>query len=160
MTSIRPATLDDLPLLIRHRRGMLEDMGRYPAAWFDEHDRNYAAWARERLANGQLVGFIAEDAGRVVASGCLWLKERQPVPGFPGGRVPYLMSVFTERDCRKQGHAAALTQAALDWAKARNYPLVALHASSDGRSTYEKLGFQRTWEMQLRWDSDGKPPIV
>lgn len=158
--SIRPATIEDLPVLLRHRRGMLEDMGRYAAEQFDQHDRDYEAWARERLVNGELVGFIVESAGRVVASGCLWLKERQPVPGFRGGRVPYLMSVFTERDSRKQGHAAALTQSALEWAKARDYPLVALHASADGRSTYEKLGFQRTWEMQLRWDSDGKPPIV
>jgi GNAT superfamily N-acetyltransferase len=158
--SVRLATVDDLPLLIRHRRGMLEDMGRYPAEDFDQHDRDYEPWARERFVNGQLVGFIVEEAGRIVASGCLWLKERQPVPGFSGGRVPYLMSVFTERDCRNQGHGAALTKAALEWARARNYPLVALHASTAGRSTYEKLGFQRTWEMQLRWDSDGKPPIV
>jgi GNAT superfamily N-acetyltransferase len=158
--SVRLATSDDLPLLIRHRRGMLEDMGRYPAAQFDQHDRDYEPWARQRLLSGELVGFIIEVDGRAVASACVWLKERQPVPGFSGGRVPYLMSVFTERDCRKQGHAGALTKAALDWAKARKYPLVALHASAMGRSTYEKLGFQRTWEMQLRWDSDGKPPLV
>ncbi|MCB9932670.1 MAG: GNAT family N-acetyltransferase [Planctomycetes bacterium] len=158
--SVRLAKIDDLPLLIRHRRGMLEDMGRYPSEYYNQHDRDYEGWARERLQNGQLVGFVVEDAGRAVASGCLWLKERQPVPGFPGGRVPYLMSVFTERDCRKQGHAAELTKAALAWAQERKYPLVALHASAAGRNTYEKLGFQRTWEMQLRWDGDGQPPVV
>lgn len=160
MSTVRAATLDDMELLIRHRRGMLEDMGRYPQALFDQHDRDYEPWARQRLESGELVGFIADVEGRAVASACLWLKERQPVPGFRGGRVPYLMSVFTERDCRKQGHAAKLTQAAMEWAKEKGYPLVALHASAMGRGIYEKLGFQRTWEMQLRWDSDGQPPLV
>jgi GNAT superfamily N-acetyltransferase len=160
MTTVCSATVDDLELLIRHRRGMMEDIGRYPKELFDQHDRDYEPWARQRLESGELVGFIAYADGRAVASACLWMKERQPVPGFPGGRVPYLMSVFTERDCRNQGHAGKLTLVALEWAKEKGYPMVALHASSMGRGVYEKLGFQRTWEMQLRWDSDGHPPLV
>ncbi|MCA8915383.1 MAG: GNAT family N-acetyltransferase [Planctomycetes bacterium] len=159
MTSVRPATVDDLPMLIRHRRGMLEDMARYPAEHFDQHDRDYAPWARERLANGQLIGFVAEVDGRAVASACIWLKERQPVPGYKGGRVPYLMSVFTERDCRGKGHGEAVSRAAVEWAAAGGYPLIALHASEMGRAMYEKLGFKRTWEMQLRWDGDAAPIV-
>jgi GNAT superfamily N-acetyltransferase len=160
MTTVRTATIDDLALLTSHRRGMMEDIGRYPIELFEQHDRDYEPWVRARLLNGELVGFIADVDGRAVASACLWMKERQPVPGFRGGRVPYLMSVFTERDCRKKGYAGALTKVALEWAQERGYPMVALHASSMGRGVYEKLGFQRTWEMQLRWDGDGQPPLV
>lgn len=130
---------------------MLEDMGRYPLELFDQHDRDYEPWARERMQNGLLIGFAIDEAGRVVASGCLWLKERQPVPGYAGGRVPYLMSLFTERDCRRRGHAEAILRAAVDWSRERGHPLVTLHASAMGRTLYEKYGFAVGNEMQLRF---------
>lgn len=149
MSRVRLATVDDLELLVRHRRGMFEDMGRDSTEQIAEHDTRYGPWARERILDGTLVGFIAEEAGRAVASGCLWLQPRQPSPRRAGLLVPYYLSVFTERDCRRKGHAEAVTNAAIAWARDNGHGQIVLHASEMGRGLYEKMGFKRTWEMEL-----------
>lgn len=147
---IRRATLRDLPVLIRHRRGMFEDMKRGTKAELDQHDRNYARWARRRLKDGSMIGFVALQGKEVAGSGCVWLREKQPVPGYPGGRVPYLLSMFTERDKRGLGAATAIVKAALAWAKKRKVTLMLLHASDAGRPIYERLGFKATNEMEIK----------
>jgi GNAT superfamily N-acetyltransferase len=147
---VRRATLKDLPLLIRHRRGMFEDMKRGTKASLDKHDRDYANWARKRMRDGSLVGFVAMVDGDVAGSGCVWLREKQPAPGYPGGRVPYLLSMFTERHKRGLGAATAIVKAALAWAKNRKLPLMLLHASDAGRPIYERLGFMATNEMEIK----------
>ncbi|CAG0973628.1 diamine N-acetyltransferase [Planctomycetaceae bacterium] len=147
---IRRATLRDLPLLIRHRRGMFEDMKRGSASELTKHDRNYAKWARQRLSDGSMIGFVALQGKEVAASGCVWLREKQPAPGYPGGRVPYLLSMFTERHKRGLGAATAIVKAALAWAKKRKLPLMLLHASDAGRPIYERLGFKATNEMEIK----------
>lgn len=146
---VRKATLKDLPVLKRHRRGMFEDMGRGSKAQLDAHDRAYVPWARKRLRDGSLIGFIASIKGEVAASGCVWLREKQPSVVYPGGRVPYLLSMFTERDKRGIGAATAIVKAAMAWARKRKLPLMLLHASDAGRPIYERLGFKATNEMEL-----------
>jgi len=147
---IRRATLRDLPVLIRHRRGMFEDMQRGSKAELDQHDRDYLTWARKRLKDGSMIGFVAIDGKEVAASGCVWLREKQPGPGYPGGRVPYLLSMFTERHKRGLGAATGIVKAALAWAKKRKLPLMLLHASDAGRPIYERLGFKATNEMEIK----------
>lgn len=149
MTAVRLATTDDVPLLLRHRRCMFEDMAKYVREQIDVHDGVYEPWAREGLQAAWLIGFIAEHQGCVAASACLWLRPRQPSPGPGGPTMPYLLSMFTERDCRRQGHAEAIVRAALAWAVEHGFPTVNLHASDMGRGLYEKLGFARTWEMEI-----------
>jgi GNAT superfamily N-acetyltransferase len=149
VSSVRLANVADLDLLVRHRRGMFEDMGRDSAQQIAEHDTRYGPWALAAIEDGTMVGFIAEEAGRVVASGCLWLQPRQPSPRRPGLHVPYFLSMFTERDCRRQGHAEVITRAAMDWAREHGFGQIVLHASDMGRGLYERLGFKRTWEMEV-----------
>ena len=45
----------------------------------------FRIWARKLMRKGKFVCFIVEAHGRAVAGGCVWLRETQPVPGFPGG---------------------------------------------------------------------------
>ncbi len=40
----------------------------------------------------------------------------------------------------------------LDWLKQRGFRAVNLHASAEGRPLYEKLGFEATNEMRLKFD--------
>lgn len=149
MRSIRRGTLNDLTLLVRHRSEMFVDMKRDTPAQILDQDLRYEPWAREHMQDGTLVAFIAQQAGRAVASGCVWLQPRQPSPRRAGEYMPYLLSMFTERDCRRQGHAKAIVQAALDWARAEGYGSLVLHASEMGRAMYEVFGFRRTWEMEI-----------
>ncbi len=144
---IRLATVRDLPLLAQHRRGMYLDLGTTNDKDLDAHDRVYQRWARVRMRRGEFAGFIAEVNGKPVASGCVWLQDRQPKPGLKRVEVPYLLSMFTEHKFRGRGIATRIVKAAHAWCKERGYPRVSLHASKMGRGVYKKLGYERSWEM-------------
>ncbi len=157
--AIRKATLEDLELLVRHRRGMWEEIFDLPASELDAADRAYRRWARVRIRTRQLVGWIAEtDHGDPVASGCIWLMPSQPRPGWRGTVSPYLMSMFTEKRYRGQGHATRITREAIRWSKARGYTVLLLHASRFGKPIYVREGFREGNEMRLRlseWRAGG-----
>jgi len=160
---IRRATLRDIELLVAHRRGMWRDMGYKNKKPLDAADPVYRRWAKERLKNGELVGWIIEVSQKPVASGCVWLQPVQPRPGFNGGGStyahhpeqksrggqPYLLSMYTEPKFRGQGLAKKIVLESLRWAKKEGFSRMTLHASDMGKGIYEKLKFERTWEMKL-----------
>lgn len=156
---VRRATLRDLGVLVRQRRDMWMDMGEADERELDDADRAYRRWARDRLRNGTLLGWLVEETatGRVVAGGCLWLRVVHPRPGFNGGKEPYLLSFSTDPDHRGRGLATLVANACLEWARKNHHPRVTLHASEAGRPIYEKLGFERAWEMRLDLDSRPHP---
>lgn len=152
MTPLRPATLSDLDLLVRHRRRMWEEMGTNTVAELEVADEPYRRWAREQMDAGKLVAWVVEEGagGAPVASGCLWLQPVQPRPGRPFGVQPYLLSMFTEPAHRGKGHARRIVEMAIAWSRERGHPWLALHASQFGRPLYEKMGFTDSGEMRLR----------
>ena len=147
---IRPATLDDLETIVRHRWMMFEDIGHANPALLKAAEPAYTEWLRERLANGRYQGWFMVAADGVVLAGAgLWLMEWPP-----GGltRSPYqgfVFNVFTERAHRKQGFSRRLMQALLDACAAQGVNVVRLHASSEGRPLYTALGFGDSHEMRL-----------
>ena len=150
------ATLRDLETLIAHRRGMWLDMGykEKKEGYKRENelkaaDQVYRRWAKERLKTGELIGFIVEADGKLAGSGCIWLRPRQPKPGNTKGVQPYLLSMYTEHAYRGKGVATKIVREAVRWAKAKGFPQMTLHASTMGKSIYEKLGFKQTWEMRV-----------
>ncbi len=150
-TRLRRATLDDLDLLVRHRRGMWEEILEAPRRELDAADRAYRRWARARLVSKELIGFIVETTrGEPVASGCVWLMPAQPRPLWKGTVSPYLMSMYTEKDHRGEGHGTRITQEAIRWSRARGYTTLLLHASKLGKPIYLRMGFVEGNEMRLR----------
>jgi GNAT superfamily N-acetyltransferase len=147
--ALRPATLSDLELLVRHRRAMWDAMGRLRPGDVDPSEAPYRRWLLTHLMAGDVVGWVAEAGGEVAGSGCLWLQETQPRPHLPTDRTPYLLSVFVEAAHRGHGIARALTAAAVAQAKAWGAGRLALHASDAGRPLYESMGFRATPEMWL-----------
>lgn len=152
---LRLATIEDLPLLVQHRRAMFEEMGVYGARDLDAHDQAFTSWAEHLVMTGRLVAFLALAGGRAAASCCLWLREHQPRPGLETAHWPYLMSMFTEPEFRRRGAARALALAALQWARERGFTHVSLHATTPAVSLYERLGFTRTWEMRRNLLDEG-----
>lgn len=146
---LRPATVADVPLLVRHRRLMWSDIGGYAPADLDAADVVYARWVRREMRAGRIAAWVSVVRGETAASGVLWLQFVQPRPLHPTGATPYLMSMYTEREHRGKGHAKRIVKAAIAWTKREGYPRMTLHASDMGRPIYEKLGFVRTWEMKL-----------
>jgi GNAT superfamily N-acetyltransferase len=149
MARLRRATLRDVPLLVHHRRRMWEDIGRHTEAALDAADPVYRRWLAQRLRSGTAAGFVVEARGEPAASGVLWVQEAQPRPGWHGTAQGYLLSMYTEPSHRRRGHAAAIIEAALAWARAQGVDRVTLHAATRARRIYERAGFARTHEMRL-----------
>lgn len=153
---LRLATLDDIPALVRHRRGMFVDMdalkGAQPdPAQLDAMDAAYANFARERLSDSRMQAWVIADADRVVASGAVLYTDWLPRPDGKQSVLAYVHSVYTEPDYRRIGLARRILKAMLAECQARGLPRLTLHASDQGRGLYEELGFVPTNEMRLVW---------
>ena len=154
---VRTATMRDLDVLVRHRRGMWQDIARFTEAQLDEGDAVYRRWARPRLRSGRLIGFLVETPrDGPVASGCVWLMPRQPRPMWQGPLLPYLLSMYTDPAHRGKGYATRIVREAVRWARAHGYDAMTLHASAYGESIYRREGFGRTMEMRLRLTRRGR----
>jgi GNAT superfamily N-acetyltransferase len=57
--------------------------------------------------------------------------------------------MYTEPAYRRKGIARELMKRMIDWCRQEGFGTVLLHASKDGRSLYESLGFTPTNEMRL-----------
>jgi len=147
---LRGATLEDLETLVQHRRAMWESMGVMDQKELAKADRNYRRWARERLKDRTLRGWVVTSRdGTPVGSGCLWLQPVQPRPGRVKVLQPYLLSMYTVPAYRGKGLASKIVREATKWTGRNGYASLRLHASEMGRGVYKKLGFERTWEMRL-----------
>jgi GNAT superfamily N-acetyltransferase len=151
MIRIRRATLRDLETLLRHRRRMFEDMGlHFSGEEWAIGDREYRRWVRRLMPRGEFTSWIAVTSdGEPAASGAVWLQERQPRPGMPPHKTPYLLSMYTEPAYRGRGLASRIVKESMRWAKARGFLYMTLHASKEGRRVYKKLRFKRSWEMGI-----------
>lgn len=152
--TLRPATLADLPHLVAHRDAMWLEMGRVRPGEDDPTSAAYGKWLADRMQAGVLHGFLAEEDGGVLASGCVWIQDVQPRPGHPLTMWGYLLSVYTVPAARRRGLARAIVTACMERARRAGCTRATLHASVVGRKLYEQLGFEPTDEM---W-ADLRPP--
>jgi len=155
---IRPATMQDAPILAKHRVEMFRDMGRLPdeataAELRAASEPQLAQW----VESGTYLGWLVEPVSRpglVVGGGGVQLRPMLPRPavgttGVIAGPEAYVVNVFVERAWRRRGVAVFLMEHVMTWARERRIRLVSLHASDEGRPLYEKLGFVPTNEMRL-----------
>jgi GNAT superfamily N-acetyltransferase len=148
--TLRRGDYADIDLLVRHRRRMWEDIGGYAVDEMDEAQARYRKWIAPRLKSGTVIAFIVQKRdGEPVSSGCLWLQESHPRPGVPSRHVPRIISVYTEPEFRRMGHATSIVRTAVDWCKRHGFKRVSLNSSDFGRHIYERMGFKKTSEMWL-----------
>ena len=155
------ATPKDIGLLVEHRRKMFEEMSRPTEEELSVHDESYRLWAREMMKRRLLHAYVVETpSGEPAASGGVWLREMQPSPGHPHGMVPYVLSVYTRPEFRRKGLASMILKEATEWARKHGHYKIVLHASRTGRKVYSQLGWERTWEMEFRFDGPARPTRV
>lgn len=145
--TLRPATPADLPELVAHRDAMWVEMRRIQPGEDDPTSAAYGQWLAQRMQAGVLHGFLAEEDGRVVASGCVWIQDVQPRPGHPLTMWGYILSVYTVPEARRRGLARAIVEACMARAQQAGCTRATLHSSVEGRGLYERLGFEPTDEM-------------
>ncbi len=143
-------TVADAAIICHHRRSMFRDMGYTDDAALDAMIAAFRPWVEVRLQSGEYVAWLVQTAtGEVIAGGGVWLMDWPPhMIGGPGPRAN-ILNVYTEMEYRGQGLARQLMEAILQWLRENHVGTVILHASEQGRTLYEKLGFQATNEMRL-----------
>lgn len=147
----RPATLDpsDLDAIVHHRRAMFRDMGYIDEAALDAMCARFRPWLRRKMEAGEYLAWFALAPDSSIASGLgLWLMDWPPHMIGSSKWRGNILNVYTEPSHRRAGMARSLMQLALDWCASNRVEAVILHASPEGRSLYESLGFEPTNEMR------------
>lgn len=140
---VRPATLDDAAVLVRHRIGMFADM-RVP---LDKRAlrASFRAWLAETMpANLYRAWLVDHNVDGIVGGGGITIIPWPPGPRYLGGRLAYVYNVYTEPPHRRRGVARLVMRTIHSWCEAHGITSVALNASASGRSMYEAMGYAVT----------------
>ena len=160
--TVRDATVDDVRALAHHRTAMFLDMGSITPADAPALLEAAAAWMREAIPAGTFRAWVAITADGIVVGGAgMQLRPIIPRPR-PGGGIRHgvqglLVNVYTEPAWRRRGIGEALVRRAVADARRWGLTNVVLHASAQGRSLYERLGFVSTNEMTIDVESCDTP---
>jgi len=150
--TIREAKPNECVIILHHRRSMFRDMGEGTVEELDRMVEVAGPWLARALADGSYRHWLTLDgSGRVVGGGGVLLCPWPANPKDPCTQRAVILNVYTEPEFRKRGIARQVMLTILAWVKEQGFHSVNLHASPDGRQLYEKLGFEATNEMRLRF---------
>jgi GNAT superfamily N-acetyltransferase len=150
--TIREATPDESAIILHHRRSMFRDMGEGTVEELDRMVEVTRPWLMRALADGSYRHWLALDgSGLVTGGGGVLLGPWPANPTDPCTERAVILNVYTEPEFRKRGIAREVMLTILEWLKQRGFRAVNLHASAEGRPLYEKLGFEATNEMRLKF---------
>jgi len=150
--TIREAEPSESAIVLHHRRSMFRDMREGTVEELDRMVEVVNPWLARALADGSYRHWLAIDgSGRVCGGGGVLLCPWPANPKDPCSQRAVILNVYTEPEFRKQGIARQIMLTILAWVKQQGLHSVNLHASDEGRSLYEKLGFEATNEMRLRF---------
>ncbi|HEV2468086.1 MAG TPA: GNAT family N-acetyltransferase [Candidatus Sulfotelmatobacter sp.] len=147
--TIRPATVVDIPEIIRQRRRMYEDMHYTDSSALDTMSHLTADYLSTAIPDGSFHAWLACDGDRPVAGGAV-LISRWPAHAYDlECRRATILNVYTDPGHRRRGIARQLMQTMIAWCRQEGLARISLHASDDGRHLYESLGFEPSNEMRL-----------
>ena len=148
--TVRAASVEDINLLVRHRRMMWWDMGRRDGEALKLMEEAAHEYFTVAVAEGSYRGFLAVAAsGEVVGGAGIVLSAWPGILGQRSPRRATILNMYVEREYRRRGIARALMMKMISWCRENRFMSVGLHASDQGRSLYEQLGFKPTNEMRL-----------
>ena len=161
---VRSATPADAATVAWHRARMFQDMGQLPSPLFEAFRKRSEERIRDLISRSQYLGWLAsaENApDNIIAGAGVQLRHALPHPAedatkFAEGRQAIILNVFTEPEWRRKGLARLLLERIIDWSRQEKLDRLLLHASAEGRSLYERLGFVMTNEMKLVETSQSK----
>lgn len=146
---IREATVEDIPEILRQRRGMYEDMDYKDPQALAAMLSTSETYLHHAVAEGSFRGWLALIEGHAVAGGAILLSPWPSHPYDGQCRRATILNLYTYPEHRRKGIARRLMQIMIDWCRKQQFAVVYLHASKDGRHLYEQLGFEPTNEMKL-----------
>jgi len=153
---IRRATAQDAGIVAWHRARMFQDMGDVSRDAFETLRAKARVRLKEWLDSGDYVGWLATSADQpemVIGGAGVQLQPILPRPVNAAtvgeGRQGTVVNVFTEPQWRRRGIAGLLMKEIITWSKDEHLDRLLLHASDEGRSVYERLGFIAGNEMRF-----------
>ena len=153
---IRRATLQDVDVIAWHRARMFQDMGDVSDDAFEILRAKARLRLTEWLESGDYIGWLATPADKretVVGGAGVQLQSILPRPldasTIGEGPQGTIVNVFTEPQWRRRGIAGLLMKEIITWSKDEHLDRLLLHASDEGRSLYERLGFIAGNEMRF-----------
>jgi GNAT superfamily N-acetyltransferase len=148
--SIREATSDDAPEILRQRRGMYQDMGYEDKAALDKMVSVCEAHLVRAIVDHSFRAWLALGERGIVGGGGVIVSPWLSHPYDLQCRRATILNVYVYPQFRRCGVGRRLMQAMIEWCRAKKFAAVYLHSSKDGRQLYESLGFEPTTEMQLK----------
>jgi GNAT superfamily N-acetyltransferase len=139
---VRPATLDDLDVLVHHRLAMFTDMGvplDAPAL-----GPAFGRWLQQTMPTGSYRAWVVESGMDVVAGGGATIVPWPPGPQYLGNKLAFVYNVYTEPGHRRRGLSRLVMNAIHAWCRENGITSLALNASADGRALYESIGYAVT----------------
>jgi GNAT superfamily N-acetyltransferase len=147
---LRPASPADLAIILHHRREMFSEMGGDYQSQLDDFEPASRLYFNSALRDGSYYGVFGEVDGATVAGGGVVIAAWPGSPLNFDPRRAWILNVYVEPEHRGRGYARAVMEALIDWCRGQGFRSVALHASEEGRTLYDKLGFRSTNEMRLK----------
>ena len=135
----RKATIEDIPELARIRKMQLHDEGPQPEEMMDEELETYFS---EKMADGSLIQWVAEDDNRIIATGAIIFMDFPPSFTNKSGKQGYIANMYTRPGYRGKGIATEILERLIQEGKQRKITKYILYASCWGRPVYERYGFQ------------------
>jgi GNAT superfamily N-acetyltransferase len=137
---------------------MFQDVGQLPAELFETFRTKSRDGLQRMFERGEYIEWLAspeEEPDRIIAGAGVQLREilLRPLIKSNGevtvaiGKQAIIVNVFTE--WRRRGLAALLMKRIIHWSRQTGIDSLVLHASTEARSLYERLGFTLTNEMRF-----------
>jgi GNAT superfamily N-acetyltransferase len=140
----------DREVIVHHRRAMFHDMEHRGNQTLEAMSERFRVWLKDKMEVGEYRAWFAVEGDKVASGTGLWLMDWPPHVIAGGKWRGNILNVYTEPEYRKRGLARKLINEALDWCEKEGVEAVILHASDQGKSLYEQMGFERTNEMRLK----------
>lgn len=141
MITIRKATENDLDILERFEQGIVETERPFDSTLKDGMIHYYDL--REFMHSADATLLVAEDDGRIVASGYAQIREAKNY--LKHDRYAYLGFMFVEPAFRGKGLNRLILDELISWSRSRHITEVRLdvYAGNDiAKKAYEKAGFE------------------
>lgn len=134
----RKANINDVLQLADLRKKQLVDEGTHLSCNIDDELEKYFS---SGIADETVVVWVAIKDNIIIATCGVCFFQYPPNFSNTTGKVAYITNVYTREEYRRQGIATKLLSFIMEEIKKRDYKFIRLHASSQGRKLYEKIGF-------------------
>ncbi len=141
---LRRAVRNDLPVIRDLRLAFDKELlgGDLPPDRVGPHRTQVTDYLATHIDGDVYRVWVAEEDGRIVAMGGLVLVDRPPHPRSRRTGEGFVVNVYTLPRWRGRGVGRAVMDALVADARTLGLRRVYLRTSDDGRSLYERMGFQ------------------